>query len=105
MTRWCCGGSVLVLRPRSLRLVDSLVVLRAVLAWASALDDFLDHALECTNAHTALAMAGEGIVAREAVTAGTWIGLDAAVDLGVALEVVLADEALTAVRALELAVT
>lgn len=79
-------------------------MLGAMLARASALDDFLDYALECTNAHAALAMAGESIVAREAITAGTWVGLDTAVDLGMALEIVLANEALTAVRALELAV-
>lgn len=80
-------------------------MLGAVLARASALNNFLDYPLEGAYAHPALAMAGQRIVAREAVAARAGIGLDTAVDLGVALEVVLADEALAAVRALELAVT
>jgi hypothetical protein len=79
-------------------------VLGAVLARASTLNDFLDYALEGTDAHPALAMTGQRIMAREAVATGTRVGLDTTVDLGVALEVVLANEALATVRALELAV-
>jgi hypothetical protein len=57
-----------------------------------------------TEAHSALAVAGEGILTSEAHAAGADVVLDARVDLCVALEVVLANEALAAVVALELAI-
>lgn len=50
-------------------------------------------------------MAGEGVLAGEASAARALVGLVAGVDLGVALQIVLADEALAAVVALKLTVT
>jgi hypothetical protein len=49
-------------------------------------------------------VAGEGVVARKAVAALAGVWFDARVDFGVALEVVLPDEALSAVWALVLPV-
>jgi len=49
-------------------------------------------------------VARESIMARKAVAALTWVWLDSSVDLGVALEIVLADEAFLAGWALILPV-
>ena len=59
---------------------------------------------ESAAAHAALAVAGKGVVAREALRARADEGSVVAVDRDVALEVVLADEGLVAEIALELAV-
>jgi hypothetical protein len=67
--------------------------LRTLEAWKSTVTD------------STLAVACESILSGEAVAAGALVGLVAAVDLCVTLEVVLSDEALAAVVALELAIT
>ena len=86
-------------------LVEAVVHLRAeVLAGPALLDDLLDHALEGTNAVTALPVAGEGVVARKRVAAEAGVRLRARMDLGVALEIVAAHKTLAAVVAAELAV-
>lgn len=93
-----------VLAALASRLVETSIHVRAVLLGTTALDNLAHDAVKGTDAHAALAVAGEGVVAGEAVAALAGVGLDAGVDLGVALEVVLADEALVAGRALVLAV-
>jgi hypothetical protein len=50
-------------------------------------------------------MAGQSIMAGEAVSASTWVWLDTAVDLGVALQVMLSDKALAAMGALKLTIS
>ena len=96
-------GNGLVL-ARGGGLLLALVSFRPVLSRTSTLDDFLDDALEGSDAHASLAMAGERVMPGEAVAARARVGLDAAVDLGVALEVVLTHETLAAVVAAILSV-
>ena len=61
--------------------------------WTAALGHFLDDAFEGADTHSALAVTGEGIMARKGVSAETGVGFYSRVDFGVAFEVVLADEA------------
>lgn len=61
-------------------------------------------AWKCSFTDTALTVAGQGVLSGEAVATGALVRLVAAVDLRVALQVVLADKAFTAMIALELTV-
>lgn len=70
---------------RPIRLVKSIVHFRTVFSRATFLHDLLHHALECTDAVSALSMAGQSIVPRECVATETRVWFGAGVDLGVAL--------------------
>jgi hypothetical protein len=50
-------------------------------------------------------VASESIVSGKAVAALTWVWFDPTVDLGMALEIMLADETFLAMRALELSIS
>ena len=84
--------------------VESVVHIRTMFSRATSLDDFLDDAFECTDAHTSLAMSCQSIVPGEGIAACTGVWLAARVDLGVAFEVVASNKALVAVVAAELTI-
>ena len=82
--------------PRAVAFIFSLLHVWPVLPWSATLDHLAYDTIKSTNAHTALPMSCECMMPREAVAAFAWVWLDARVDLGMALEVVLAHEALLA---------
>lgn len=59
---------------------------------------------EATDTHTSLSVTGQGVLSSEPGATGALVRLATRVDFGVALEVVLADEAFTAAVATVLAV-
>lgn len=90
--------------PRLARLVESLLQVRSLLFRPPPSCRLANRVREPTDTHPALAMSGQCILSREPAAAGALVRLVARVDLGMALEVVLADEALSAAVAAELAV-
>jgi hypothetical protein len=76
-----------------------------VLARASTSDLRTFKARKSAVTDSTLAVACESILSGKAIAAGALVGLVATVNLCVALQVVLSDEALAAVIALELAIT
>lgn len=64
----------------------------------------LGEILESSDTHASLTVSGESIVSRKSIAAVAVVGFDTGVDLGVSLQIMLADEAFWAVGALVLAV-
>lgn len=93
-----------VLLAGTLGLVETLVHLGAVLAWATSLDDLLDSTFERADAHATLTVTGQSVVTGERVAASTRVWLVAGVDLSVAFQVVASYEAFAAMVAAELTV-
>lgn len=87
-----------------MKIFQARIHLRAILLGASALHILPHNSIKGADTHASLTVSCESIVARKFVAAVARIWLDACVNLGVSLEIVLTNKALPAGWALILAV-
>ena len=87
------------------RFIETVIHLRAMFARSTFLNNLLDHALECTDAISALPMACQCIMTREGISAQARIRLGARVDLGMSFQIVTSYKAFVTVVTSKLSIT